>query len=63
MINLAVAQEEEWQRFFRESGLRLTCLGLTAKKNICAQRGKGWRDGRRVEAEYRRRTAKFIRYS
>ena len=43
---------------------KLTCLGLTAKKNLCVHKeAKGWRDGGRVETECRRRTAKFIRYS
>lgn len=43
---------------------KLTCLGLTAKKNLCVHPdSKGWRHGGRVESECRKRTAKFVRYS
>jgi DNA excision repair protein ERCC-2 len=43
---------------------KLTCLGLTAKKNLCVHKEvKSWRQGERVESECRRRTAKFVRYA
>ena len=43
---------------------KLTCIGLTAKKNLCVHEdSKSWRQAERVESECRRRTAKFMRYS
>lgn len=42
----------------------MTCLGLTAKKNLCVHKdSKIWRQAERVETECRKRTAKFVRFS
>jgi DNA excision repair protein ERCC-2 len=41
---------------------KLTCVGLTAKKNLCVHKdSKGWRQTERVETECRKRTARWVR--
>ena len=41
---------------------KLTCVGLTAKKNLCIHKDvKKWRQAEKVETECRKRTAAWVR--